>query len=129
MTTDLFTVRPDDLVDVAASVMQWKHVRHVPVENDAGDLVGLLSYRSLLRVLSDGLARGGHPVPVRDIMQAEPVTTRPDTKCIDAIRVMKDRGVSCLPVVLAGRLVGIVSERDFLELSFRLYEQAIERDG
>jgi CBS domain-containing protein len=42
---------------------------------------------------------------------------------------MRDRGVSCLPVVLAGRLVGIVSERDFLELSLRLYEQAIESDG
>jgi hypothetical protein len=33
MSTDLFTVRPDDLVDLAASVMDWKHVRHVPVAN------------------------------------------------------------------------------------------------
>ena len=33
MATDLFTVRPDDLVDLAASVMTWRHIRHVPVED------------------------------------------------------------------------------------------------
>ena len=36
MTTDLFTVRPDDLADLAASVMNWSHIRHVPVEDDDG---------------------------------------------------------------------------------------------
>src|SRR5256884_2184894 len=42
MSTDLFTVRPDDLVDFAASVMDWRHIRHVPVEDDEGRLVGLV---------------------------------------------------------------------------------------
>ncbi|HEX3083364.1 MAG TPA: glutamate-cysteine ligase family protein, partial [Pyrinomonadaceae bacterium] len=45
MSTDLFTVRADDLVDLAASVMDWRHVRHVPVEDDAGRLVGLVTHR------------------------------------------------------------------------------------
>jgi len=36
MATDLFTVRPDDLVDLAASVMDWRHIRHVPVEDEQG---------------------------------------------------------------------------------------------
>ncbi len=43
MATDLFTVRPDDLVDLAASVMTWRHIRHVPVEDADGRLVGLAS--------------------------------------------------------------------------------------
>jgi hypothetical protein len=42
MTQDLFTVRPDDIVDFAATLMDWRHVRHVPVEDDEGRLVGLV---------------------------------------------------------------------------------------
>src|SRR3954462_5308338 len=56
MSTDLFTVQPDDLIGLAASVMDWQHVRHVPVENDEGKLVGLLSHRALLRLLAQGRA-------------------------------------------------------------------------
>ena len=45
MATDLFTVRPEDIVDLAASVMHWEHVRHVPVEDEDGRLVGLVTMR------------------------------------------------------------------------------------
>ena len=45
MSTDLFTVKPDDLIDLAASVMDWRHIRHVPVEDDEGHLVGLVTHR------------------------------------------------------------------------------------
>ena len=48
MTTDLFTVRADDVVDLATAVMAWKHIRHVPVEDDQGRLVGIVSHRDLL---------------------------------------------------------------------------------
>jgi len=125
MTTDLFTVGPDDLVDVAASVMRWKHVRHVPVEDGTGKLVGLLSYRSLLRFPSTGAVGPGArtSVPVREIMKPDPITTAPEARCDDAIALMREHGVSCLPVVHGGHLVGIVSERDFLELAYRLYRQ------
>ena len=54
MATDLFTVRPDDLVDLAASLMDWRHIRHVPVEDEDGHLVGLVTHRGLLRLLSRG---------------------------------------------------------------------------
>ena len=54
MATDLFTLRPDDLVDLAASVMDWRHIRHVPVEDEEGRLVGLITHRALLRLLSRG---------------------------------------------------------------------------
>ena len=80
MSTDLFTVRPDDLVDLAASVMDWRHIRHVPVEDEAGRLVGLVSHRDLLRLLARGLAdKSNEPVAVRQIMKPDPVTITPDT--------------------------------------------------
>lgn len=126
MTTDLFIARPYDLVDVAASLMEWKHIRHVPVEADDGSLVGLVSYRAMLRHLIRG--RVGDPVPVKDLMEPDPITVPPEATCLSAIRLMKRHGVGCLPVVHRGRLVGIVSERDFLALASRLFEEQLAEE-
>ena len=41
MNTDLFTVRPDDIIDLAASVMEWSRIRYIPVEDDSGNLAGV----------------------------------------------------------------------------------------
>lgn len=124
MTTDLFTVHPDDLVDLAASVMSWRHIRHVPVEDDQGRLVGLVSHRDLLRLWAErGISAGNvEPVVVRQIMKAEPVVVAPETTTLDAIRLMREKGIGCLPVVREGRLVGIVTAHDFLKLSAELFE-------
>lgn len=124
MSIDLFTVRPDDLVDLAASLMDWEHVRHVPVEDDQGRLVGLLSHRSLLRLVARGRsASKTDPVAVSDIMKADPVTTSSGTSTLDAIEKMRREKVGCLPVVDDGKLVGIITERDFINVAARLLEQ------
>ena len=130
MSTDLFTVRPDDLVDLAASVMHWRHVRHVPVEDDEGRLVGLLSHRNLLRLLAGrGTGQLREAVTVRDIMKADPVTVSPQTPTLEAIELMRARGVGCLPVVENGALVGIVTAHDFLSISARLFEESLRADA
>jgi CBS domain-containing protein len=126
MSTDIFTIGPDDLVDVAAAVMHWKRIRHVPVEDANGHLVGLVSYRALVRLVGEG--RGGQPVPVREIMHPDPVTVSPAESCRDAVRLMHDRKLSCLPVVHDGRLVGIVSERDFLQVALELFDGMLAQD-
>jgi len=127
MTTDLFTVHPDDLVDLAASVMDWKHLRHVPVESNDGDLVGILSHRAVLRLVARGKA-GEATLAVRDVMQADPFTVTPDTATLDAIHLMRSEGVSCLPVVQGRRLVGIVTEHDFISVAARLLEEKLRED-
>src|SRR5437588_630768 len=127
MSTDLFTVRPDDLVDLAASVMDWRHIRHVPVEDEAGRLVGLVSHRDLLRLMARGLAgKTSEQVVVRQIMKANPVTVAPDTPTLEAIALMRERRVGCLPVVEQGTLVGILTAHDFLAASGRLFEQQLQ---
>ncbi len=123
MTTDLFTVHPEDLVDLAASVMDWEHIRHVPVEDSDGRLVGILSHRAVLRLVARG--RAGGPVAVRDVMQTEMVTTTPDTGALDAIQLMRSRGVACLPVVRDGHLLGILTEHDFIQVAARLLEEKL----
>lgn len=123
MTTDLFTVRPDDLVVLAASMMEWKHVRHVPVEDNDGRLVGIVSHRDLLRLMACGIGLGkGEPAVVRSIMKPEPVRVTPDTPTLEAIDIMRRNGVGCLLVVKEDRLVGIVTAYDFLTVSAGLFE-------
>ncbi|MDQ1610489.1 MAG: hypothetical protein QOG00_420 [Pyrinomonadaceae bacterium] len=124
MSTDLFTMRPDDLVDLAASVMDWRHIRHVPVVDEQGRLVGLLSHRTLLRLLAHG-SHGGEGIAVRQIMKADPVTVAPTTPTLDAIELMRARRVSCLPVVEDGALVGIVTAQDFLVASTQLFRERL----
>lgn len=125
MSTDLFTVRPDDLIDLAASLMDWRHIRHVPVENEEGHLVGLVTHRDLLRLLSQG--RHDKDVTVRDVMVPHPVTISPSTPTLDAIQIMRDQKIGCLPVVDNEQLVGIVTSYDFLEASARLFREHLER--
>jgi CBS domain-containing protein len=122
MTTDLFTVRQDDLVDLAASVMHWEHIKHVPVEDDEGRLVGLVTHRSLLRLVAEG--GGTNESVVSDIMVKSPLTVKPETRTLDALRQMRNRQVSCLPVVDdVGHLVGILTEADLIEVSTVLLER------
>jgi CBS domain-containing protein len=127
MSTDLFTLRPEDLVDLAASVMNWRHIRHVPVEDDQGRLVGLVSHRDLLRLLAQGLlARHGEAVTVKEIMKRDLVTVAPETPTLEALRMMRRCKVGCLPVIENGRLAGIVTAYDFLALSAEIIEERLE---
>lgn len=127
MATDLFTVRPDDIVDFAASLMEWRYVRHVPVEDDSGQLLGLISHRQLLRLIARG-GRNDQTTMVRDIMRPDPLSVTPDTTTVDAIRLMREKRLSCLPVVKDGKLVGLVTEYDLIVVAGRLLETYLAED-
>ncbi len=129
MSTDLFTVRPDDLIDLAARVMEWRDVRHVPVEDDEGRLVGLVSHRSLLRMLAERVpGKENEPVAVRDIMKSDPVTVAPTTPVLEAVALMRRHKIGSLPVVENDCLVGIVTVYDFLESSARLSGEQLQAE-
>jgi CBS domain-containing protein/gamma-glutamylcysteine synthetase len=129
MKTDLFTIGPEDLVDLAANLMDWEHIRHVPVEDNRGRLVGLVSHRQLLRLVARGIKTQGEPVAVREIMKPSPVTVGPETETLEAIGLMREHRVSCLPVVEGdNKLVGIVTERDFLNAAAKLFEEELREE-
>ena len=124
MATDLFTVRPDDLVDLAASLMDWRHIRHVPVEDEDGRLVGLVTHRGLLRLLSHGsTSPEGNSLTVREIMKPNPTSVPSTTPTLEAIEIMQRTGIGCLPVVDDNQLVGIVTSYDFLTATASLFKQ------
>src|SRR5205085_1388875 len=127
MTTDLFTVHADEPLDLVARLMDWKRVRHIPVEDEQGRLVGLISCFDVLRHLERSLNEPPQaPIAVSSIMNQEPLTVTPETLTLDAIALMRRAKVDCLPVVKEGRLVGIVSERDFINVAARLLEKTGE---
>ncbi|MGE3172803.1 MAG: glutamate-cysteine ligase family protein [Planctomycetota bacterium] len=129
MTTDLFTVHPEDVVDLAASLMDWRHIRHVPVEDNDGCLVGLVSHRTLLRLVGQGMkGKDRTPVAVKDIMKRDPVTVAPSTTTLDAIELMRKHKVGSLPVVEDRRLVGIITERDLIRVAAMLFEKHLREN-
>ena len=128
MATDLFTVRPDDIVDFAVSLMDWRHIRHVPVEGDDGELVGMLSHRAVLRLVAEGRFGGDHKVSVKEIMIRNPATVNSNATTVEAIRIMREAGVACLPVVDEGKLLGLITEHDLLVVSSHLLERYLEEE-
>lgn len=117
MSTDLYTLHADEPIDLAASLMEWERIRHLPVEDDEGRLVGLVSYRALLRVLARDTSPERTHAPISEIMRRDPVTIAPEAPTWEAIERMRRLSIGCLPVVRDGRLVGMVTEREFLRLA------------
>jgi CBS domain-containing protein len=123
MTTDLFTVQVDDAIEMVANLMIWERIRHVPVEDKDHHLVGLVNQRGVMRFLTSG--RSTLSASVGDIMRTDVTTVSPDTPTVDALRLMRRLRVGCLPVVHDGRLVGIVTEEDFMEIASKLLEERL----
>ncbi|MCX7553553.1 CBS domain-containing protein [Marinicella sp. S1101] len=121
MVTKLLTVRPDDSMDLAASIMDWKRVRHVPVENDEGELVGLVSNRSIIKKIVDG-DDYKHGTAIREIMNDNPIFAEPKTTTVEAIQIMREKRISCLPVVENGKLVGVITEYDLIKIASHVLE-------
>ncbi|HEX6278963.1 MAG TPA: CBS domain-containing protein [Pyrinomonadaceae bacterium] len=125
MATDLFTVRPEDVIDLAASLIHWRHVRHVPVEDDEGQLIGLVSHRDLIELIALGKTGKADEIVVRDVMRTDLITIPPETPTLQAIKTMREKDIGCLPVVRDGRLIGLITAHDFLTVSVKLLEEKL----
>lgn len=115
MTTDVYTVAEDELVDLVISMMDWKNIRFIPVENEAHELVGLVTYKTLLNYFVSFSYEDN--ISVQDIMLTEFPTCDPSCKTAEAIDIMAREKVSCLPVVDKHKLIGIVTESDIVRVT------------
>lgn len=125
METDLFTVQKDDIIELVTELMEWRKLRYVPVEDSKGKLIGLITSRLLLRYFSRKSRNTGDNAQnlIKDIMIKDPITIPPTANILDAISIMRDRGIGCLPVVQQNELVGVITEMDFVRISARLIER------
>ncbi|UCE03871.1 MAG: CBS domain-containing protein [Candidatus Latescibacterota bacterium] len=122
MSAPVFAVSHVDTLKDVEKVMEWRHVRHVPVVDDQDELVGLITHRDLLQACVSSIAEISQreqdallrAIPVAEIMKDAVLTVSPDENARDAAALMLDRKIGCLPVVEERRLVGILTEADFV---------------
>lgn len=116
MSTDLFVLREDDIIDLATDIMNWKHIRHVPVEDESGNIAGMITSTELLNHYSSKISEESTNIVVKDLMTRDPLTINPDSPISDAISLMKEHDAGYLLVVQDNKLVGIITEHDLLNL-------------
>ncbi len=131
MTEKVYSVRPGDDLARLVDLMDDIHVRHVPVVDDDRVIVGLVSQRDLVREV----LHASRALPfsatremlkhknVRSIMTTDVETVEPDAKIEEAGQIMLDNKLGCLPVAEGDRLVGILTEADFVKYTVGLVQR------
>lgn len=129
MQTDLITVQEDDIVDFAATLMDWRRIRHVAVEDKSGKLVGLITMRMLLRFIAGEMQKDKSEanMTVKDVMHKNPVTISPEESIIKAMEFMQENRVGCLPVLKNEKLVGMITEGEFLTITGNLVRRLAKK--
>ncbi|HHP7240794.1 MAG TPA: glutamate-cysteine ligase family protein [Cyclobacteriaceae bacterium] len=122
MTTDIFTVHPNDLPELVGDIMDWRKLKYIPVEDEKGNLRGLVNFQILLNYFSHRYNSKTFPTKtVKDIMIKKPITISPDDTVIEALKTMKKNKIGCMPVIKKDKLIGIISEGDFLNITTNLF--------
>jgi CBS domain-containing membrane protein len=136
MTTRLFTLLESDSLYTAKQIMEMARVRHVPIVDARDRFIGIITHRDMLAVAvsklsdidndtQDELDAG---IPLREIMRTDVQTVASDTLLRDAAQMLLDHKYGCLPVVDNKKLVGIITEADFLRLTISLMDALEGRD-
>ncbi len=121
MTTDLFTVQKDDIIELVANLFEWRRIRYVPVEDDSKHLVGLITMRMIFREFNSIIYNNGSMgKSVEEIMIKNPITIHPEASILEAIDIMDAQSIGCLPVVKNSRLVGVITEQNYMTITSRL---------
>lgn len=109
MSRHLLVLKENEIAGLAEAIMKWNNIHHIPVENDAGELKGLLTWSHL-----SGLdpAINLNAVKVKEVMINEIFTTSPEVEISEAKALMDKYQIGCLPVIEGSSLIGIISKKD-----------------
>jgi CBS domain-containing protein len=125
MTPVVRTLHREDHLDLADELMAGQRIRHLPVVDERGRVCGVVSQRDLFRgALAKALGYGRtaerklhSALRVAEVMSPKVVTIGPFEPLANAARLMLEHKIGCLPVVDGEKLLGIVTEADFLRLA------------
>ena len=137
MTEELIALRDDDSLLAAKQTMEDARIRHLPIVDERGAFVGLLTHRDLLAAsvsrLADIDAKTQEEIyagiPIHEVMRRDVAMATPELPLRQAAEVLLTQKYGCLPVVEGGKLVGILTASDFISLSLELMDalEASER--
>ena len=130
MTDTVFTLQPQDTLNDARQLMHLAKIRHTPVTDDDGNFIGLITNRDLLACTISRLAEIDEAVQeeidvaisVSDVMRRDVYCVTPETSARHAAEVLLEHKYGCLPVLKGRRLVGILTEADYVKLALKTLE-------
>jgi CBS domain-containing protein len=117
MITNLVTVREDDLIEFASKLLEWNGFRHLPVENNKGEITGIISIKDIERYNKESDQEN---VTIASYMTSDVLFVAPETSLDKAERMMVANDVGSLPVVRDNRIIGIITARDIVEAKEKL---------
>jgi len=132
MTSELCTLRETDSIIDARKIMTEKHIRHIPVTNGDSHMIGLVTQRDVLAATESVLLKQentdssvtGTDTCLADIMIRDVSIINGTDSLRKAAMYMQSHKYGCLPVMSDGRLVGIITDSDFVDIAINLIEQA-----
>ena len=130
MTSKPYTLRESDSLNDARIIMTEKHIRHIPITDDDDHLLGLVTQRDVLAATAPAMMRQGNNVSyeadvrLSDIMKRDVSVIHKSDPLRQAALYIQSRKYGCLPVVSDDRLVGIITDSDFIDIAINLLEQA-----
>jgi CBS domain-containing protein len=127
MSKGVATLEQNDTLTTADQVMRLGRIRHMPVVDGEGQLVGVVSQRDLFRsALMRALGYGSRvedrvleALRVKDAMTTDVATASPELPLREAAQLMMQRKIGCLVVLEEGEPIGILTEGDFVALATR----------
>jgi acetoin utilization protein AcuB len=133
MTRDPLTLRDDDLLRQAVEIVMVRRIRHIPVLDRDGRLVGIVTDRDVQGTLPSPLSAAApeeyeallETTSLARIMTRDLITVAPDDLAAEAVETLLAGRIDGLPVLDDGRLVGIFTVRDAL----RAYLELLRRGG
>ena len=141
MTTGVLTIDTRASLQEAQSLMEERHIHRLPVVDDDGDLVGILSWGDVREATSVEASKTPSPyapeaeetwLTAWEAMTRRPTVVTPETSLADAVELMLTHRIGGLPVVAAksgpgcSQLVGIVTETDVFRLVLKIWRQEDE---
>ena len=132
MTSEPYTLREADSINDAWEIMIGKHIRHIPITDDDKHVLGLVTQRDVLAATEPGAIReaknASHEVKsdftLSEIMIRDVRVIHKEDSLRQAALYLQSHKYGCLPVVSEDRLVGIITDSDFIDIVINLLEQA-----
>jgi acetoin utilization protein AcuB len=129
MSHPVITIHPDMPLQEALNLMHQEHIRRLPVVDNRGQLVGIVSERDLLHASpSDATTLSVwelnyllSKITIGEIMTRNVITVNVDTPIEEAARIMADAKIGGLPVARNGKVIGIITETDL----FRIFPEML----
>jgi acetoin utilization protein AcuB len=123
MSREPVTLHVDDRLREAVELVMIRRIRHIPILDSEGTLVGIVTDRDVKRTLPSPLVASAseeheavmETTALGKVMTREPVTIAPDAPMAEAVEILVDRRIGGLPVVENGTLVGMITEGDALQ--------------